>query len=150
MDLSQDFSDLLTALENSGAEYLLIGGYAVAVHAAPRYTKDIDIWVGASEDNLARVAEALREFGAPRAAIQDVLSGRDDEIVWFGNPPGRVDVLKSIPGVAFDEAYRNGSKVTLGASVVMVISREHLIEAKLAAGRPQDLLDVAALREVGV
>lgn len=99
MDLSHDFTDLLAALENAKAEYLLVGGYAVSIHSKPRFTKDIELLIEASPENLDRVALALEEFGAPRQAVDDVRTCAVDEIVWFGSPPGRVDILKSIPGV---------------------------------------------------
>lgn len=146
MKLSDDFHDLLAAFEEAGAEYLLIGGYAVSLLSVPRYTKDIDLWVGTSPDNLDRVAAALEAFGAPPPAIDNIKTGGDDEIVWFGSPPGRVDILKSIPGVAFSSAYENRTVVPLGDVTASVISIDDLITAKLAAGRPQDLLDVEALR----
>ncbi len=146
MKLSQDFHDLLAAFEEAGAEYLLIGGYAVSLHTEPRYTKDVDLWVGSAPGNLERVAAALEAFGAPAQAVEEIKTCADDEIVWFGHPPTRVDVLKSIPGVDFADAYRNRATVRLSDVVASVISVNDLIEAKLAAGRPQDLLDVEALR----
>ena len=149
MNLSSDFYDLLVAFEEAGAEYLLIGGYAVSLHSEPRYTKDIDLWIESSPANLERVAEALEAFGVPARAIDDVKTSAEDEIVWFGHPPGRVDILKRIPGVEFYAAYRNRARIPLGDKVVAsVISIGDLIAAKLAAGRVQDLLDVEALRAV--
>lgn len=145
MELSHDFTDLLAALENAGARYLLIGGYAVSIHSKPRFTKDIDLLIDAAPENLDRVALALEEFGAPPQAVNDVRSCPIDEIVWFGSPPGRVDILKAIPGVEFDAAYRNRVTFRLGSVTASVISVDDLIAAKRAAGRPQDLLDVQAL-----
>ena len=148
MNLSDDFHDLLAAFENSQAEYLLIGGYAVTLHSEPRYTKDIDLWIGSSAENLERVAAALEAFGAPASAIDDVKTCAADEIVCNGSPPGRVDILKSIPGIEFADAYSNRVAIRLGEVTASVISIADLITAKTAAGRPQDLVDVAALRAV--
>ncbi len=145
MDLSQDFIDLLAVFERAGARYLLIGGYAVVAHTKPRYTKDIDLWVDPATDNLERVAQALSEFGAPAKAIADIRSCADDEIVWFGVPPGRVDLFKRIPGAEFDPSYRRRARVSLGDIEASVLAVDDLIAAKRAAGRPQDLLDVEAL-----
>jgi len=145
VDLSQDFTDLLAAFERAGARYLLVGGYAVVAHTKPRYTKDVDLWIDPAPDNLERVAEALSEFGAPGRAIDDVRACAEDEIVWFGVPPGRVDILKRIPGVAFAPSYGRRAQVTVAGMAVAVLSIDDLIAAKRAAGRPQDLLDAEAL-----
>ena len=147
MDLNQDFRDLLAALEKSRAKYLLVGGYAVAVHAKPRYTKDIDIWIDEASENVKRVCEALREFGAPGQAITDLETSGPDEIVWFGAPPVRVDILKRISGLHFDPAYSRRAVIELGEIRAFVISREDLIVAKQAAGRPQDLVDADVLSQ---
>lgn len=149
MDLDQDFQDLLAAFERASARYLLIGGYAVAVHARPRYTKDIDLWIDPDPDNVVRVAQALAEFGAPPKAVADLQSSGLDEIVWFGMPPARVDLLKRIPGVEFPPAYENRLTIQLGSVKLDVIARADLISAKRAAGRPQDLLDLKALEDPG-
>jgi len=146
MDLSDGFHDLLAAFEDAGVEYLLIGGYAVSLHSAPRYTKDIELWIGSSARNLERVAAALEQFGAPARAIADVKTCAESEIVWFGSPPGRVDLFKSIPGVEFAEAYANRVSIRLRDVTASVISIGDMIRAKTAAGRPRDLLDVDALR----
>ncbi len=145
MKLSEDFRDLLQELAKAEAEYLLIGGYAVSLHGRPRYTKDIDIWIRPTSDNVQKVAAALVAFGAPPQAVSDVLTGDEDDIVWFGQAPARVDVLKRIPGVGFDEAYASRVMLDLGSMVACVISVPHLIAAKRATGRPEDLLDVKYL-----
>ncbi len=145
MKLSQDFRDLLAALEESKAEYLLIGGYAVAAHGRPRATKDIDIWIGTTPENIQRVIAALIDFGAPPRAIQDLQTWSQGEIVWFGSPPGRVDILGHIPGVSFAESYGNRTVLRLNEIEVSLISKDDLISAKRAAGRPQDLVDADAL-----
>ncbi len=148
MDLSQDFHDLLAAFEKSKARYLLIGGYAVSIHSKPRYTKDIDLWVDDSPTNLESVADALEEFGAPERAIEDLRVCAPNEIVWFGSPPGRVDIFKHIPGVEFEDAYSRKVRLLVGDVSTTLISIDDLIAAKSAAGRPQDLLDIEVLRAV--
>lgn len=145
MALSQDFRDLLAAFGARQVRYLLIGGYAVAFHAKPRFTKDLDLWVEPTEENLARAVAALSDFGAPPQALEDLVSSRDDEIIWFGVPPARVDLLKRVPGVAFGVAYARRVEATWEDVGVAVIGRDDLIRAKEAAGRPQDLLDAANL-----
>ena len=148
MDLSQDFRDLLAAFASHAVDYLLIGGYAVAFHGRPRFTKDIDLWIDDAPDNLARVVEALTAFGAPSTTCDDVLSCRSDEIVWFGVPPARVDLLKTIPGVTFTEAYPRRARVEWAGVPVQVIAARDLMRAKEAAGREQDLMDARLLRRI--
>jgi hypothetical protein len=145
MALSQDFRDLLAAFGARQVRYLLIGGYAVAFHAKPRFTKDLDLWVEPTQANLARAVAALDDFGAPPQALADLVNSGDDEIVWFGAPPARVDLLKLIPGVGFDAAYGRRVETTWEGVGVAVIGRDDLICAKQAAGRPQDLIDAADL-----
>lgn len=149
MKLSEDFRDLLMELGKAEVDYLLIGGYAVALHCKPRYTKDIDIWIRSSDDNYQRLIQALEAFGAPRQVGADVMTGPADEIVWFGNPPNRVDILKHIPGVEFAPAFESRVIFELQDGVkASVISLADLLAAKRAAGRPQDLLDAAMLETI--
>src|SRR5579862_657675 len=101
MDLHPDFRDLLSALADTNAEYLVVGGWAVGYHGEPRFTKDLDILIGPSDANLEAVAKAVMRFGAP-AQIVDALRGLGpDEFVFMGNPPVRVDILRRIEGVDF-------------------------------------------------
>lgn len=148
MDLSQDFYDLLTEFAAAKAEYLLIGGYAVSLHSKPRYTKDVDIWVGDTPDNLLRVKEALEGFGAPEEAIENVMTCGPEEIVWFGSPPTRVDIMKTIPGVEFKSAYARRMTIAISDTVANLISIKDLILAKKASGRKQDLIDIDQLNQV--
>lgn len=148
MDLSQAFQDLLAAFAKHDVRYMLIGGYAVAFHGTPRATKDIHLWVGSTLENLESVGRALAEFGAPAKTVQDVLEGEVDEIVWFGVPPARVDVLKRIPGPSFDDAYPRRVVVSWSGTEIVVISAADLIAAKEAAGREQDLKDAKLLRRM--
>jgi hypothetical protein len=145
MDLAPDLIDLLTELRNSGAEYLVVGGWAVGVHAEPRYTKDLDLFVGSSPANLDRVVTALERYGAPRALIDEVRSMTRDEFVFFGVPPARVDLLASIPGIDFDAAWARRKDVNWGEVVVHVIGFDDLCDAKRAAGRRRDLDDLELL-----
>jgi len=160
----KDFLDLIALLNKHKAKYLVIGGYAVGYHAQARATKDLDIFILPAPKNAQAVFAALQEFGAPlrtRSDPQDTdrftahraLSAKDfeDEDSWFmmGAPPVAVDILAKIPGVAFNAAWTNRLTVTLDEQLGItaeVISRDDLIAAKLASGRPQDLVDVEAIR----
>lgn len=150
MDPNPDFSDLFAALNAEAAEYLLVGGYALAVHAAPRYTRDLDVWVNPTPENAARVHRALARFGAPLGELRPSDLATPGLVFQIGVAPVRIDVLTSIDGVGFAEAWPDRSGTTYGGQPVPVISRRHLEQNKRAAGRPQDLADLdllARLRE---
>lgn len=145
MELHPDLMDLLGAFSSSSVEYLVVGGWAVSVHAEPRFTKDLDVWIGASDENLARAARALEAFGAPPSLVESARRLGPDEFLFFGTPPARVDLLRTIPGVAFAEAYARRLDVTWGDLTVHVIGKADLIAAKRAAGRERDRRDLDAL-----
>ena len=147
MPLPSDFAELLAAFADAGVEYLLVGGYAVAFHAEPRATKDMDLWVGGSPANIERFIRAVAGFGAPRRILDALRSQTADEFVFMGVPPLRVDFLRSIPGVAFETAYPRRVEATWQGAKVSVIGRLDLIAAKRAAGRPQDLVDAEVLEK---
>jgi hypothetical protein len=146
--MNPDFLDLLTALNAAEARFLIVGGYAVGVHGRPRATKDLDIWVEASADNARRVIQALRDFGAPLGDLAE----RDLETPGtgfkMGEPPSRVDILTQIEGVHFEDAWPQRMEASFGSVRCGVIGRADLLTNKRAAGRPQDLADVAALERL--
>lgn len=138
MDLHPDLTDLLGAFSSSSVEYLVVGGWAVSVHSKPRFTKDLDLLIGPSPDNLERAARALQLFGAPESIVDQARALGPDEFLFFGTPPARVDLLRSIPGVSFEEAFARRLDVEWAGKVVHVIAKEDLI----AAGRERDLRDL--------
>jgi hypothetical protein len=145
MDLHPDLMDLLGAFSNSNVEYLVVGGWAVSVHSEPRFTKDLDLLIGTAPENLERAAAALALFGAPDSIVAKARTLGPDEFLFFGVPPARVDLLRSIPGVVFEEAFARRIDVTWGEMLVHVIAKDDLIHAKRAAGREKDLRDLRAL-----
>jgi len=146
MPVNPDFRDLLSALCAEGVEYLLVGAHAVAIYAEPRYTKDMDLWVRPSVENAHRVFRALQSFGAPLEGIA-VEDFADAEIIYqLGVAPNRVDIMMRIEGVGFEAAWTNRVERTYGDVPLHVISKEDLIRAKKASGRPQDLLDLEKLQ----
>ncbi|HEX4386740.1 MAG TPA: hypothetical protein VH083_27485 [Myxococcales bacterium] len=145
MDLSPDLIDLLVEFESSAVEYLVIGGWAVATHAKPRFTKDLDLWIGTEPANLAKVVEALIRFGAPAGLVEQAASMSDQEFLFFGTPPARIDILRNIQGGVFEQAWQRRARTAWGAITVNLIDLDDLIAVKRAAGRPQDLLDVEQL-----
>jgi hypothetical protein len=145
MALHQDFKDLLEAFATERVRYLLIGGYAVAFHSRPRFTKDIDLWIDPVPDNVECTARALEQFGAPPDVVQAWRSAGADEIVYLGRPPVRIDLLRAVSGADFAEAYARRATGEWDSVSVSVIGLDDLIAAKRAAGRPQDLLDIKML-----
>lgn len=148
MDLSPDLIDALAEFENFSVEYLVVGGWAVSTHAKPRFTKDLDLWIGTAPANLERAVRALAAFGAPRELLLEAARMTPDEFFFFGTPPARIDLLRSIPGVTFEEAWPRRARARWGTRTVNLIGLDDLITAKRAAGRPQDLLDLKLLLAV--
>lgn len=135
------------ALDEAGIRYLVVGGIAVGFHAQPRYTKDLDLLITVSPPDDMRLHQCLKEFGAPVELMEPHEFLQEDFVFFFGSPPWRVDILTSIPGISFEEAYANRVSLPLGGYGAACISKEDLIKAKLASGRPQDLLDLQSLQE---
>jgi hypothetical protein len=140
-----DYKDILAAFEKHRVEYLLVGGYAVGFHSRPRFTKDLDLWVRPLPDNLARVRQALIEFGAPQSLMADIDAAADLDVVWMGVPPVRIDIMKGVPGGDFDRSYANRVETAWDGVRVSVVGKEDLIVLKRASGRPQDLVDADAI-----
>jgi hypothetical protein len=143
--LNPDFRDMLSALSAESADFLLVGAYALAAHGLPRATGDMDIWIRCSPDNARRVWQALRQYGAPLGDLSVADLGRPGVVFQVGVAPRRIDILTSIDGVEFEEAWPLRDPVRLDDLSVSVISRAHLIRNKKAVARPQDLADVSWL-----
>jgi hypothetical protein len=143
--MNRDFVEMLAALRDAGAEYLVVGAHALAAHGRPRATGDLDLWVRPAQDNARRVYAALAAFGAPldQLTVEDLTE--PDLIYQVGVVPARIDILTGISGVEFAEAWAGRMTIRLGELEVPVIGREALIRNKRAAGRPRDLADVAEL-----
>lgn len=143
--LNPDFRDMLSALCEEEAEFLVVGAYALAAHGLPRATGDLDIWVRADEPNAVRVMAALERFGAPLhdLRIEDLAS--PDTVFQIGVPPRRIDILTSIDGVEWGEAWLRRLGLEIEGIRFPVIGREEMIRNKRACGRPQDLADVERL-----
>ena len=143
--MNRDFSDMLSALSGEGAEYLVVGAYALAVHGVPRATGDIDIWIRPTEDNAARVWSALQRFGAPLQSLRLDDLTRPGTVFQIGIAPNRIDILTAIDGVQFDEAWSRRTDQSIEGSSVPVIGRSDLIRNKRATGRARDAADAEQL-----
>ena len=145
MQLLEDFRDLLAEFAAQRVRYLLVGGHAVGAHSRPRSTKDLDLLIADDPENLARVERALAIFGVADSVLETLRSAASDEIVWFGVPPSRVDLLRRIAAIDFDAAYARRIEVEWEGVRISIISRDDLIANKRASGRPQDRRDVKEL-----
>ena len=145
MHANSDLIDLLRALNGAGAKYLIVGGYAFAIHGRTRATKDVDIFIGTDAENAARVWDALGVFGAPldELRVEDLVV--PETVFIMGRPPNQIDIITTIDGVAFNEAWANRVGSTYGAcpSAISAVTSSF---AKEAPGRPQDRADVAYLK----
>ena len=147
--LGADFCDLLSAFGACNVKYLIIGGWAVSIHAQPRATQDMDIFVSPDKANLEAVYEALLRFGAPLKNVSRSQFLGPGSYYRVGAPPNQVDIFPGIPGVQFETCWPKRVEVLLdaqGALFANVISAEDLIASKIASGREQDLADVQAIR----
>lgn len=140
--MNPDFRDLLSAFNAHSVEYLVVGAYALAAHGRVRATGDLDIWVRAAPDNAARVMNALTKFGAPLHDLTLTDLSHPGIIFQIGVAPLRVDILTGIDGVTFDDAWPARVQTKVFGQPVAVLSVEHLILNKRAAGRAQDLADL--------
>ena len=145
--MNSDFKELLKIFNENRVKFLVIGGYAVSKYAEPRYTKDIDLWVATDRANAEAVFRSLKQFGAPLSGMSPDDFTDEDCVYQMGRPPARVDVLMSISGVDFAEAWPRRVDVTIDGIVVPFISKVDLIASKRAAGRPQDLIDADLLEQ---
>jgi hypothetical protein len=147
--VNEDFRDFLSALLAADARFLVVGAHAMAVHGVPRATGDLDVWIATDPDNVVRVWAALVRFGAPVASMgvsQDDLR-RPDQVVQIGVPPRRIDILTSISGVGFEEAWSGRVSHEVGGMTVPFLGRAELVRNKRASGRTKDRADLEALGE---
>lgn len=145
MALNQDFKEFIQSLNDNGVRYLVVGGYAVAQHGHPRYTKDIDIWIEMTKENAAKVVKALAQFGFASLGLKESDFLEADQIIQLGYPPSRIDLLTTLLGVEFSECYPSRVTVEMDGVLVNFIDLENLKKNKKATGRHQDLADVENL-----
>jgi predicted nucleotidyltransferase len=144
--MPKDLKELLRAFNDHAVKYLIVGGYAFGVHAEPRATKDLDLFIRADEENSQALFRALAQYGAPLGGLSPA-DFMDGTVFQIGQPPARVDILQHIDGIRFDEAWENRIEGLVDGEIrTSVISKNDLIQNKLASGREQDILDVKKLR----
>lgn len=145
--MNPDFRDMLSALIEEEAEFLIVGAYAMAIHGLPRATGDIDLWVRPTQANAKRVWRALESFGARMGKLECADLSTPDIVFQIGIAPRRIDLLTSISGVSFGDAWDDRLTLDIDGLRLNALSRHQLIVNKRAAGRPKDLADAAWLEE---
>lgn len=147
MHLDPNFLEFIGLLNEHDVRFLVVSGYAVALHGHPRYTADLDVWVWIDQDNADNVLAALDDFGFGEVGLtrEDFL--RTEHLVQLGYPPLRIDVLTSLDGVDFGPSHEHRVEVVIDGVAVPFIGLEELRRNKRALGRYQDLADLEALDE---
>jgi predicted nucleotidyltransferase len=143
--LNKDFREFIESLNSNKVKFLVLGGYALAFHGHPRYTKDLDIWLELSSENAGRTMKALEDFGFGDLDVskEDLLSA--GMVVQLGYPPNRIDLINSPDGVTFAECFESRIEVELDGITIPVIDIDNLKKNKKASGRAQDLADLEKL-----
>ena len=144
--LNQDFKEFIQLLNENQVKYLVIGGYAVAIHGHPRYTKDIDIWIEMSEENSEKLIISLTQFGFGTLGLTAQDFQTPDQIIQLGYPPNRIDLITTPDGVNFEICYNSKIEILLNDTIVNFIDLANLKKNKLASGRFQDLADLENLQ----
>lgn len=148
MKVEKDYEDLLRLFNKNKVRYCIVGAYAVAYYAQPRYTKDIDILVEPEIENARRIVKSLEEFGFKNVGLTEKDFIRENKIVQLGYGPMRVDILTSIKGVSFKDIWPRKRSARYGKQKVFFIGLGELIKSKKASKREQDKADLEILNKV--
>jgi len=143
--LNSDYKDILRALSGRKVKFILVGAYAMAVHGFPRSTMDIDLWVMPDSENADLVLQALDDFGAPPGGLSPEDLQQEALVFQIGVAPKRIDILTSVDGLKFEDAFSGSEIVDIDGIPVRVLSIPDLVKNKKAAGRLKDLADVELL-----
>jgi len=145
MMLSKDFKEFVELLNENNVKYLVVGGYAVALHGHPRYTKDLDVWIELSPDNASRVLKTLETFGFGSLDLKPDDFLEESQVIQLGYPPNRIDILTTLKDISFNECYKSRVQVEIQGVRIHFIDIDNLKKNKRATGRSQDLADVENL-----
>ncbi len=148
MKLQRDLREFIALFNSARVEYVIVGGHAVAFHGHPRFTGDIDFLIRPTMTNARKVVVALRAFGFGKLALTAEDFVKPDLIVQLGRPPNRIDILTSISGVSFDDAWASRARSKLDGLSISLLGFDALIKNKTASGRDKDLVDVRKLKAV--
>jgi len=144
--LNPDLRECIQSFNDKRVLYLVVGGYAVAVHGHPRYTKGLDVWIEMRPDNAANIVKALDQFGFGSLDLKASDFLVPDQVIQLGYPQNRIDVLTTLPGVDFANCYASRIEVEVDGVRVNFIDLDNLKKDKQASGRHQDLADLENLQ----
>lgn len=148
MDISYDYKDLFKRLNKHKVKCLIVGAYAVTFYTEPRFTNDLDIWVNNDIINAQRLYQALASFGAPLKNISVKDFTNKKTIYQIGIAPVRVDIIMGLPGLKFENAWKNRKKSGYGGVPINILGIKELIYSKKKTKRGQDILDIKKLTNV--
>ena len=148
MDVISDYEDLFKVLNAYRIKYLLVGAYAVMYYTRPRFTKDIDVWIIPRLNDVYKIHEALKKFGAPLKGIKAEDFNKEDMILQIGVAPVRIDIMLDVRGVSCQAAWKNKKRIRYGKTPAYILGEKDLIMAKKKAGRPQDKIDLENLKAI--
>jgi len=143
--INKDFKEFIALLNKNNVKYLVVGGYALAFHGYPRYTKDIDFWVWVDKKNAENITKTLKDFGFSSLDLKEEDFLSTGYVVQLGQPPNRIDILTSVTGLEFEECYAEKIHVNIQGSEIDFIDLESFKKNKKAVGRYQDLADLESL-----
>ena len=147
MEVQPDFKELLALFNDHRVSYLIVGGYALAFHGAPRFTGDLDIFIKPDHENASRIVAALDAFGFASLGLTESDFEQSDQVIQLGVAPVRIDLITTITGVSWDEAFAGKVVSSYGDVPVHYIGRQQFVLNKRATGRKRDLADLEALGE---
>ena len=145
---NRDYRDMIECLQREGVEFMLVGGYAVALYGWPRMTFDIDFWIMANPQNAAAVIRALKAFGAPLKDLKEEDFHKPGMVFQIGIEPQRIDILSAVSGVSYEDAVARAERMEVDGLSLKVISLDDLIVNKRASGRPKDIVDALTLEKM--
>lgn len=145
MIINKDFREFIELLNSNNVKYLVVGGYAVAFHGYPRYTKDMDIWIWINENNAKKLIKTLEEFGFSSLGLKKEDFLKPEYVIQLGYPPNRIDILTKISGLEFEKCYKSRIKTNMDGITIDFIDLENLKKNKKAIGRFKDLADLENL-----
>ncbi|MCK9402739.1 MAG: nucleotidyltransferase [Chitinophagaceae bacterium] len=147
MILAKDFEDFIRLLNSHQVEYMIVGGYALGFHGAPRYTGDIDIWINISETNADKMVQVITDFGFASLGFERADFLKQGYISQIGQPPLRIDILNSIDGVDFNQAVKNRQVVDIDGIPVFYVGFHDFIKNKESVGRLKDRSDIEEIKK---
>lgn len=148
MTLAQDFEDFVKLLNIHHVDYMVVGGYALAFHGKPRHTGDLDIWINNSEENAEKLVSAIKEFGLASLGLTKSDFMQEGFVTQIGYPPLRIDILNTIDGVKFEDAYPNKLFIDVDGIEIKYIGLREFIDNKTASGRSQDIADLKEIKKI--